>query len=118
MIFARDTSTHNLYKCVGGVKNIHDELTSNVLEMLRNGKRLTLRKKVKYWDMECDNSQNIRSRNCILVHFKMLNNINHVCAFSVHFRSSTHIRYVNGAGVLREPMACAVPVYLTTDISG
>ena len=26
-------------------------------------------------------------------------------------------RYTNGAGVLRVPMACAVPVYLTTDIS-
>ena len=37
MLFAKDTSTHNLYKYVGGAENIHDELTSNVLGMLRNG---------------------------------------------------------------------------------
>ena len=37
MLFEKDISTHNLYKCVGGADNIHDELTSNVLGMLRSG---------------------------------------------------------------------------------
>ena len=35
------------YKCVGEAENIHEELTSNVLGMLRKGERLTMRNKVK-----------------------------------------------------------------------
>ena len=34
-LFSKVTSTHKRYKCAGGAENIQDELTSNVLGMLR-----------------------------------------------------------------------------------
>ena len=37
MLFSKDTSTHKIYKSVGEAENIHAELTSNVLGILRNG---------------------------------------------------------------------------------
>ena len=52
MLFSKDTSTHKIYKCVGGAENIHDEVTSNVLDMLRKGSHLLMNNKVKYYDME------------------------------------------------------------------
>ena len=52
MLFSKDTSTYKRYKCARGAKNIHDELTSNVLGMLRNAKRLTMMYIVKLLDME------------------------------------------------------------------
>ena len=47
MLFSKDTSTQKIYKCVGRAKNIHDEMTSNMLGMLRKGSHLTVRNKVK-----------------------------------------------------------------------
>ena len=91
MLFSKDTSTHKICKCVGRAENIHDELTSNVQAMISVLQR-GIKSNSRTW--KCDNSQNIRSRNCMLVQFKKLNNINHVRASLVHFRSSARIRFV------------------------
>ena len=47
MLFSKDTTTHKIYKCVGGAENIHDDVASNVLGMLRKGSHLIMRNKVK-----------------------------------------------------------------------
>ena len=47
MLFSKDTSTHKIYKCIGRAENIHDEVTSNALGMLRKGSHLPMRNKVK-----------------------------------------------------------------------
>ena len=52
MLFSKKTLTHRRYKCARGAENIRDELTSNVLGMLHNGKHLTLRNIVKSRDIE------------------------------------------------------------------
>ena len=44
--FLKDTSTQKI-KCARGVANIHDELMSNVLDMLRKDLHLTMRNIVK-----------------------------------------------------------------------
>ena len=46
----------------------------------------------KIW--KCDNAQNITSRNYMIVQFKNLNDMSHVCASFVHFRSSAHTRFI------------------------
>ena len=90
MLFSKDTSTHKIDKCVGGAEKIHDEVASKVLHMLRKGSHLILRNKV--W--KCDNAHNITRRNYMLVQFKKLNDMSHVCASFVHFGSSVHIRFI------------------------
>ena len=103
MLFSKDTSTHKIYKCVGGAENIHDEVASDVLGMLRKGWGI----KSNSMTLKCVNAQNITSRNYMLVQFKKLNNMSHVCASFIHFRSSAHIyvpslwRYAPGANGLR-----------------
>ena len=51
-VISKEISTHRRYKCAGGAENIHDQMTSNVLGILRNGKHLIIRNIFKSRDMK------------------------------------------------------------------
>ena len=52
MLFREEKTTHRRNKCTGGSENIHDEMMSNVLSMLRNGWHLIMTNMIKSREMK------------------------------------------------------------------